>query len=203
MKYLKLIIGLIRKKHINNSSDAYLYATEVIKGRFPQGEPAIAQSPATSYYYAAEVIKGRWSEGEEAIAKDAYFAYQYALWVIKDRFPEGEKIISQDSIHAYYYAKNVIKGSWLEGEASISESPEFSYYYAELTGNRFLPGEEGISQNIRLRDNYADKFFPNKDYIMKNEVDEFEWNRLDLPGYFAVAESFEQRMSLLDMMIEQ
>ena len=43
-----------------------------------------------SCWYARNVIKGRWPEGEEAIAKDAYWSYQYAKNVIKGRWPDNK-----------------------------------------------------------------------------------------------------------------
>jgi hypothetical protein len=49
----------------------------VIKGRWPEGEAAIAKDPQWAYYYAENVIKGRWPEGEAAIAKDPQWAKEY------------------------------------------------------------------------------------------------------------------------------
>ncbi len=73
-------------------------ATKLIKGRFPEGEAAIATNPIASYKYATEVIKGRFPEGEDTIATSpahAWYAVNYALNVIKGRWPEAEKAIAR------------------------------------------------------------------------------------------------------------
>ena len=78
---------------------AALYcATKLIKGRFPEGEAAIATNPIASYKYATEVIKGRFPEGEAAIATSpgcATYAVDYAINVIKGRWPEAEEAITR------------------------------------------------------------------------------------------------------------
>lgn len=89
---------------------AYHYALEVIKGRFPEGEPAIAKSPAYAYYYADDILKGRFPEGESTIAKSPMWAYQYALNIIKNRFFEGEPAVAEDPTWTYRYARDVIRG---------------------------------------------------------------------------------------------
>jgi len=63
---------------------AYLYAKDVIKGRWPEAEEIIKTYPFTAYYYARDVIKGRWKEAEEYIKKDLSYAYGYARNVIGD-----------------------------------------------------------------------------------------------------------------------
>jgi hypothetical protein len=83
---------------------AYDYAKDVIKGRFPEGEQAIAKSSKYAYMYAKDVIKGRWPEGEAAIAKHAWWSYGYAIHVIKERFPAGEEAISYSG-WAYSYER--------------------------------------------------------------------------------------------------
>lgn len=39
---------------------AYLYARDILKGRYPQGEKIIAIDPYHSFWYARDVIKGPW-----------------------------------------------------------------------------------------------------------------------------------------------
>ena len=74
---------------------ALYYATKLIKGRFPEGEEAIAKEPIASYKYATEVIKGRFPEGEPAIATSPWYAVDYAINVIKGRWPEAEEAIAR------------------------------------------------------------------------------------------------------------
>ena len=87
---------------------ALYYATQLIKGRFPEGEAAIATDPIASYKYATEVIKGRFPEGEAVIATSpgyAGYAVDYAIDVIKGRWPEAEEAIAR-----------ALKDSWDESE---------------------------------------------------------------------------------------
>lgn len=90
---------------------AYMYARDVIEGRFPAGEPVIATHSVYSYLYAEDVIGGRFPEGEAAIALDPEFALDYAKNVIEGRFPAGEKAISSDKYFAREY--EIFLG-WLE-----------------------------------------------------------------------------------------
>jgi len=46
---------------------AYLYARDIIKGRWPDGEDAIKTDPWAAYFYARDIIKGPWPDGEESI----------------------------------------------------------------------------------------------------------------------------------------
>ena len=46
---------------------AYMYARDVIKGRWPEAEPYIMKDAMISFYYAKRVIKGRWPEAEYII----------------------------------------------------------------------------------------------------------------------------------------
>jgi hypothetical protein len=78
--------------------------------------------PEQAYWYAKDIIKGRWPEGEAAISKHPYWAYYYARDVIKGRWPEGESTIAKDSQEAYWYAKDIINGRWPEGEEAIANS---------------------------------------------------------------------------------
>ena len=87
--------------------------------------------PQQAYKYARDIIEGRWPEGEAAMAKDPFSAYYYAMDVIKDPFPEGEAAIATDSYGAYYYAKYAIKGRFPEGEATIAKDTKYSKKYLE------------------------------------------------------------------------
>ena len=66
---------------------AFMYAQEVIKGRWPEGEAVIATDPGYAYRYATEVIGGRWPEAEATIAKSQGNANRYAK-----EFPEAKFI---------------------------------------------------------------------------------------------------------------
>ena len=62
----------------------YLYARDIIKGRFPEAEEYIKKDPQYAYYYATNIIKGRFLEAEEYIKKHPKYAYEYAKYIIKD-----------------------------------------------------------------------------------------------------------------------
>ena len=91
------------EKELTDPGLAYLYARDVIRGRWPEGEAAIATSPEYAYYYAKGVLKGRWPEGEATIAKSPHVAHAYAADVLNGRFPEGEEAIAKDPNAAKWY----------------------------------------------------------------------------------------------------
>ena len=91
-------IGTIKQRKMEKALQspyaAYNYATDVIKGRFPEGEKLFASDPFWAYKYAKDVMQGRWPEVENLIASDPKWAYYYAVYVIKGRWPEAEKAIA-------------------------------------------------------------------------------------------------------------
>ena len=126
------------ERELTDPYDAYIYAKNVLKGRWPEGEPVIATDPGLAYEYADHVIKGRFPEGEPAIAKWPAWAYQYAKYILKDRWPEAEAVIVKSNFasaglshvrYAYEYAKDVIGGRWPEAEAVIATDPRYNELY--------------------------------------------------------------------------
>ena len=59
---------------------AWLYATYVIKGRWPEAETNLITNSLFSYFYARDVIEGRWPEAEKYIMKDPMIAFKYVRW---------------------------------------------------------------------------------------------------------------------------
>ena len=118
---------------------AYSYAKEVLKGRWPEAEEAIAKDPSLAYHYAHGVIGGPWPEAESVIATDPKWAYEYAKHVIQGRWPEAEPVIATSPYSfgqgvgshyfAYKYAKDVIGGRWPEAEAVIATDPRYNELY--------------------------------------------------------------------------
>jgi len=78
--------------------------------RISELESVIATDPKFSYLYARDVIKGRFEKGEQIIVTDPYFSFCYARELIGGRFEEGEKSIATDPDFSYRYARDVIKG---------------------------------------------------------------------------------------------
>ena len=86
---------------------AYEHARDVIKGRFPEGEAAMAANAIWAYNYASHIIKGRFPEAEAVIAIDARWAYHYSTDVIKGRFPEAEAVML-NSDHSDEYLQFIL-----------------------------------------------------------------------------------------------
>ena len=105
-----------------NVGDIYMYANDVIKGRWTKAEPYIMKDPEVAYIYASYVIEGRWPEAEPYIMKSPYSAYIYANDVIKGRWTKAEPYIMKDPEVAYIYASYVIEGRWPEAEPYIKGS---------------------------------------------------------------------------------
>lgn len=63
--------------------------------RFPEAEPYIMKDPGVVYIYAKNIIKGRWQEAEPDIITNPFGAYMYAREIIKGRWEEAEPYIKQ------------------------------------------------------------------------------------------------------------
>lgn len=63
---------------------------------------AIAEA-VCAHRYAVRTVKGRWPEGEFAIATDAYHSYHYAKNILKGRFKLGEAAIATDQYYQDLY----------------------------------------------------------------------------------------------------
>lgn len=55
---------------VRNAKLSAMYAIYEIKGRFPEGEPAIMKSPEYASRYAMEALHKRWPEAEPIIKTD-------------------------------------------------------------------------------------------------------------------------------------
>jgi len=88
-------------------------------------------TPWQAYYYARDVIKDRWPEAEPTIMQHPGWACAYARDVIGDRWPEAEPIIMRDPQWACYYARDV-KGRWPEAEPTIKKSRWWMEYQEDV-----------------------------------------------------------------------
>jgi len=143
--------------------EAY-YKAKYSEKRIPELEPTISQDAYCSYLYATELIKGKFILGELTISKNAYYSYGYARDVIKDRWEIAEPTISKNAYSSYYYAKNVIKGRFILAEPAISQDSYWSYYYALHVIKGKLP-DFMHNQMILSNDEYAKKYIK---FISKN-----------------------------------
>lgn len=137
---------------------SYKYAKNVLKDKFPEGEPAMAKSYIYSYEYAVYVLNGPFPLGEPAIAEGATYSYNYAQIILKNRFPLGERAISKSSYYSLLYAKNIIKGSFPEGLQAMATDGAIAAQYAMYIGKRFPLGEPAIAKNKDYAHAYSRRF---------------------------------------------
>jgi hypothetical protein len=115
------------------------------ENRCPKLEQSILKHPKACYLYAKDVLHGRWASGEWVILTNKYYVVEYAVHVIGGRWPEAEHYLYGNHIVSYCdkvlkrrepgmepailnhdspntilnYAHLIIKGRWPEGEAKI------------------------------------------------------------------------------------
>jgi hypothetical protein len=122
----------LEKEIFSNEILYTLYLDELCKEQCWYCEGVDAAGLA--YLYAVDIIQGRFIEAESIIATDPKTAFDYAVYVIKGRQPAAEPVIANDPRHAYYYANHVIKGRWLEAEAVIATDRHWAQRYNEWFG---------------------------------------------------------------------
>lgn len=134
----------------SNPETAYAFAKDIVNGPIPELEELISECSMSSYLYAKNVIKGRWEKGEESIIRsDCGILRKYVEHVIKGPFPEGEHALAQDESDAYWYAGSVLKGSFPEGEETIATSSTHSLLYAcYVIQDRFPLGEKFLCRTM-------------------------------------------------------
>ena len=100
----------IKSACASNASVAATYMSQFVPSgtRWPEAEPAIAQSPRHAEVYARVAIKGRWPEAEPTLAESASSSYDYALSVLEGPFPAGEPAIARDAEYGFLYAFRVL-----------------------------------------------------------------------------------------------
>jgi hypothetical protein len=91
-----------------NPEEAYMESFRA-KKRLPEVEAILLKDASFSYLYANNIIKGRWEEAEATIATDAQITYNYVICIIKGRWEEGKAIIATFTVCIYMYARDVLK----------------------------------------------------------------------------------------------
>ena len=99
---------------------AFQYARNVVRGRFPAGEPAIMRS-AMAVGYAVEFIGGRWEEAEGFICRNADQVYSYSKSLVGGRWLEGEAAVLGDFNVSMRYLRDIVGGRWEELEVLVGE----------------------------------------------------------------------------------
>lgn len=116
-------------KDSNISKLAFMYARDILKGPFPEGEQYILKSPRYAAYYAIMILKTPWPEAEDIISTDSYFTCLYIKHVLKkEPFPKGEKIISTNPNKSIWYVEYVLKDRFPLAEETILNSMYKEYY---------------------------------------------------------------------------
>jgi hypothetical protein len=137
------------QQYLTNAETAYLYARDIVEGRWVEAEKVFVKHPRLAYLYARNVVEGRWKEGESIIATNPEYSVLYAIFVLDERrFLEGESIIATGADWSYKYARDVINGRWVEGEKAIATDPRYAYFYArDVIKKGFPEGEPVIMQS--------------------------------------------------------
>lgn len=183
------------QKAIATAESAFNYA-KITGKRFVKGEDVIATDAKFSYLYARDILKGRFEKGEHALSESAIAATEYAVF-LKDRFKKGEHAIGQSDMYAQEYADMLstmqainpsqgtvpvtpteaykiclgaglaakdTKTSWAIGNASlhnifkrvIAKDAATAFCYAEyVLKGRFIDGEAAIAGNEDIAYQYA------------------------------------------------
>jgi hypothetical protein len=121
---------------------------ELYNKRLLEVEPIIAKNAAASYLYAKNIIKGKFKLGEKIITDhdikidDVRYAYEYARDIIKGVWPEGEFNIARRAETAFLYAKNILKDKFPAGEKAISNNSNIALKYALIISNSRNPAFE-------------------------------------------------------------
>jgi hypothetical protein len=100
---------------------------------------AIKKSPQYTYLYALEVVRGPWKEGEPTLLKNPQFAYQYAYNILGHPWEEAEPYIKDSMPWAQLYAIYILHDRWPEAEKAIKSRPKMweeyltkLYYYPHI-----------------------------------------------------------------------
>ena len=148
---------------IRDPSAAYWYARNVLKGRFPEGEAAIAKEPETAALYADKVVKGRWPEGEAAIATDPDCKSWYAR-SLRGHDPAGYEEFQLE--HGDWVPDKVAEaatsrdkeatGNFRQPDEQDVTDPYSAFFYAYYVINgRFPAGEAAIASSKRYAAEYS------------------------------------------------
>lgn len=72
-----------------------IYASDCIKGPFPEAHAQIIQDADAAFYYARNALNARWIEAESVIMVDPDAGLKYAMLVRESRWPEFEATLFQ------------------------------------------------------------------------------------------------------------
>lgn len=135
-----------------DAEQSVLYAERVLKGRFLEAEPVIAQNHELAYQYAKNIIKGRFPEAESTFLANhtdwgsRNYLQRYFIEVARERNPFVEKKII-DTHHglASQYAELCVKDRWPEAEKAIlKDLDNAAQYHKQILKRRWPELEDKI-----------------------------------------------------------
>lgn len=147
-----------------DAQQSFVYAKKVLKGRFPEGEAAIAQDPDLAFDYAHEIIKGRFPEAEDTFLKFNQswgrrdFISNYFIDIVQEPTPRIEKFLltKGDEVDVLNYAKRCVKGRWKKAENKILGDLDNAMDYFEEVVKCRWPELEDIIIFAKKRDHFED-----------------------------------------------
>lgn len=119
--------------------DAYLYARDILKRRWPQAEPIIQTNVNYAHYYAKDVIRGRWPEEEKTMLDHAKEEMQHP------NFRPG--LYQQALKDMVNYAQNVIFGRWPEAEPLLKQNKFVWQEYVKTIIDQYGVKDVGVNQD--------------------------------------------------------
>lgn len=137
---------------------SFIYASKVLKGRFPEGEAAIAES-SFAYQYAKHVIEGRFEAAEPHFIKclermgsvSRSRALDYFVSLAGVRNPLVEKhLLEHEHNRIVAYCQNCIGGRWEEAEGKIVRFGACEYHEHVLK-DRWPALEDRIIREKKLQ----------------------------------------------------
>ena len=124
-----------------------------ILGSFSSIEEAIKdeRAPEWCFLYAFQVIRDRWEDGELIISTSPKYSFKYSCLLAgcKRRWPSwpmGEAAILTSSYWSVMYARHIFKARWLKAEPIIYTCPEDSDLY-DVHVRGIKRKQEGIKMN--------------------------------------------------------
>jgi hypothetical protein len=138
------------QRELTEPTAAYIYALEIVKGRWEQGEPVIMSESYWSYCYTRNIIKCRWEQAEPIIVTNAYLAYKYAQHIIRGRWIEAEPHIAKNRNASFDYVHDVLKFD-----------PQYVDFYERCFRNNTLNIDD-LTQKLRSNDDIQLAYFKAK-----------------------------------------
>lgn len=132
-----------------NAAEAYLYARDIVKGRFPAGEAIMAQIPRYIALYAIDVIRGRLPEYESIIFRSLCRVDYLRILSIEEVSSATGVDIDEDCLflklkYGDSYVKEHLISLFSEKEHRVLTNPYDAYFYARDVVKNRVPGLEPV-----------------------------------------------------------